>query len=42
LCSVGDPVARATLIAGPDPGASARYRFDIVLRGDGETAFFTD
>jgi protocatechuate 3,4-dioxygenase beta subunit len=42
LATVGDAVARATLIARSDPGASARYLFDIVLRGDGETAFFTD
>jgi protocatechuate 3,4-dioxygenase beta subunit len=42
LATVDDPVARATLIARCAAGASARYLFDIVLRGEGETAFFTD
>jgi protocatechuate 3,4-dioxygenase beta subunit len=40
LATVGDPMARATLIA--KPGGAASYRFDIVLRGAGETAFFVD
>ncbi len=46
--NAGDPVlqslpeaARATLIAPRiDAGADAVYRFDIILQGDGETAFF--
>jgi protocatechuate 3,4-dioxygenase beta subunit len=40
LATVGDPAARASLIAKVD-GAGG-YRFDIVLRGEGETAFFVD
>jgi protocatechuate 3,4-dioxygenase beta subunit len=40
LATVGDPEARATLIAKADGAGS--YRFDIVLRGAGETAFFID
>jgi protocatechuate 3,4-dioxygenase beta subunit len=40
LATVGDPEARATLIAKADGAES--YRFDIVLRGAGETAFFID
>lgn len=31
---------RGTLVARPDPSASGRYRWDIRLRGDGETVFF--
>ncbi len=31
---------RATLLAKRDPGGAALYRFDIVLQGAGETAFF--
>ncbi len=43
LATIADPKARATLIARKDEGApSPRYVFDIVLRGEGETAFFTD
>jgi protocatechuate 3,4-dioxygenase beta subunit len=43
LATVDDPVARATLIARRDEAAPAlRYLFDIVLRGEGETAFFVD
>jgi protocatechuate 3,4-dioxygenase beta subunit len=40
LAAIDDPGARATLIAEAD-GADS-YRFDIVLRGAGETAFFVD
>ena len=40
LATVGDREARATLIAKADVAGS--YRFDIVLRGAGETAFFVD
>ena len=40
LATVDDPVARETLFAKPQgPGS---YAFDIVLRGDKQTAFFTD
>jgi protocatechuate 3,4-dioxygenase, alpha subunit len=43
LATIEDPVARATLIARLDQWTPApRYVFDIVLRGEGETAFFTD
>jgi protocatechuate 3,4-dioxygenase beta subunit len=43
LSAIEDPVARATLIARRDAAApTPRYRFDIVLRGEGETAFFVD
>jgi len=43
LATIGDPVARATLLGRRDEAAPApRYLFDIVLRGEGETAFFTD
>jgi len=41
LATVDDP-ARAPMIAGQDPAAPARYVLDIVLRGEGETAFFVD
>ena len=40
LTAIDDPQARATLIAQAIGAAS--YRFDIVLRGAGETAFFAD
>ena len=40
LATVGDPEARATLVAKAD--GSGCYRFDIALRGAGETAFFVD
>jgi protocatechuate 3,4-dioxygenase alpha subunit len=44
LSAIDDPIARKTLLAVP-VAASARgviptYRFDIILQGDGETAFF--
>jgi protocatechuate 3,4-dioxygenase, alpha subunit len=42
LCSIGDEAARRTLIAekiAPQGGFTS-YRFDIVLQGAGETAFF--
>jgi protocatechuate 3,4-dioxygenase, alpha subunit len=43
LATIADPLARATLIARRDQAArSPRYVFDIVLRGAGETVFFTD
>lgn len=37
LQSIADEVVRATLIA--EPSAPREYRFDIRLRGEGETAF---
>ena len=41
LLSIDDPAARHTLIAtrrdGPSPPT---YRFDVILQGEGETAFF--
>src|SRR5436190_2646443 len=42
LASIADPVARRTLLAIPQPagGEGIVYRFDIVLQGQGETAFF--
>lgn len=40
LALVTDPAARATLVAGREPGAKAAYRFDIRLQGDDETVFF--
>jgi protocatechuate 3,4-dioxygenase, alpha subunit len=40
LNSIEDAAARKTLIAGKANGAAATYRFDIVLQGQGETAFF--
>jgi len=42
LATVDDPAARASLIAGREPGDEAAFRFDIVLRGEQETAFFVD
>jgi protocatechuate 3,4-dioxygenase, alpha subunit len=38
LAAIEDPAARRTLIAHPTGPAS--WHFDIVLQGDGETAFF--
>jgi protocatechuate 3,4-dioxygenase, alpha subunit len=40
LSSIEDPAVRRTLIAKRADGQGAVYRFDIVLQGDGETAFF--
>ncbi len=42
LASIGDHAARATLIAEKiaPAGGFTSYRFDIVLQGAGETAFF--
>ncbi len=44
LAAIPDPDARATLIARKEavPSDGAAYAFDIVLRGEGETAFFID
>ena len=42
LATVEDASARETLFARPEPGDPPRYGFDIVLRGEGETAFFVD
>jgi len=42
LAAVADPAARRTLLAARQGGASktALYRFDVILQGEGETAFF--
>ena len=40
LGKIGDEAARRSLFAAPLPGATPRYRFDVVLQGAGETAFF--
>jgi protocatechuate 3,4-dioxygenase alpha subunit len=40
LKAVGDPARRATLVAAAAPGPTSTFRFDIRLRGDGETVFF--
>lgn len=46
LTAIPDPEARATLIARKEaaaaPSGARAYRFDIVLRGENETAFFID
>ena len=45
LSSIEDPAVRGTLLArraegsGSQEGTPARYRFDIVLQGENETAF---
>jgi protocatechuate 3,4-dioxygenase alpha subunit len=40
LSAIDDPTARKTLLAVKVAGVIATYRFDIILQGDGETAFF--
>lgn len=42
LSRIEDPAQRQTLLATPQAGPDSRkaYRFDIVLQGSGETAFF--
>jgi protocatechuate 3,4-dioxygenase, alpha subunit len=40
LSAINDPLARKSLIAVPVGGAMPTYRFDIILQGAGETAFF--
>jgi protocatechuate 3,4-dioxygenase, alpha subunit len=43
LAAIHDRAARQSLQAElQDAGPPPRYRFDIVLQGEGETAFFTD
>ena len=39
LSGIGDAAARRSLLAVRQPGG-AGYRFDVVLQGEGETAFF--
>jgi len=39
LAAIGDPAARRTLLAARQDTGGA-YRFDVVLQGKGETAFF--
>ena len=40
LSGIEDAAARQSLLAKPVNGARARLRFDVVLQGEGETAFF--
>lgn len=40
LSGIGDPAARQSLLARPVDGTAPAYRFDVVLQGEGETAFF--
>jgi protocatechuate 3,4-dioxygenase alpha subunit len=41
LSKIDDGAVRRTLIAAPVDGASPpTFRFDVVLQGEGETAFF--
>jgi protocatechuate 3,4-dioxygenase, alpha subunit len=41
LASIADPAVRRTLIAErEEQGTTAHYRFDVILQGEGETAFF--
>ncbi|HEY3909741.1 MAG TPA: protocatechuate 3,4-dioxygenase subunit alpha [Stellaceae bacterium] len=40
LAAIDDPARRHTLIAALRDGSPPTYRFDIVLQGQGETAFF--
>jgi protocatechuate 3,4-dioxygenase, alpha subunit len=40
LGKIEDEAARRSLLAEPAGGAIPVYRFDVVLQGDGETAFF--
>jgi protocatechuate 3,4-dioxygenase alpha subunit len=39
LSSIEDAAARRTLLARPEDGGTALYRFDIILQGDNETVF---
>jgi protocatechuate 3,4-dioxygenase alpha subunit len=40
LASISDPAARRTLLARSEDGPRRSYRFDIILQGENETAFF--
>ena len=40
LSRIEDAAARQSLLAKPAGGAVPAYRFDVVLQGEGETAFF--
>jgi protocatechuate 3,4-dioxygenase beta subunit len=43
LNSIADPAARATLLAPREtaaPGEPPVFRFDVILQGERETAFF--
>ncbi len=40
LASISDESARRTLLARAEDGASRSYRFDVILQGENETAFF--
>ena len=39
LASIEDEKVRGTLLARPEAGGPKRYRFDIVMQGENETAF---
>ncbi len=40
LSAIADPASRQSLLAARQAGDPATYRFDIILQGPGETAFF--
>jgi len=40
LSAIEDAAIRRTLLAQPLASAIPTYRFDIILQGEGETAFF--
>jgi protocatechuate 3,4-dioxygenase, alpha subunit len=40
LASISDPSARRTLLARAGEGPLRAYRFDVILQGENETAFF--
>ena len=40
LTSIADPAVRRTLLARAEDGPSRAYRFDVILQGENETAFF--
>jgi protocatechuate 3,4-dioxygenase alpha subunit len=40
LSAIDDAAIRRTLLAAPVESTIPTYRFDIVLQGEGETAFF--
>jgi protocatechuate 3,4-dioxygenase alpha subunit len=40
LASISDPSARRTLLARAEDGSVPAYRFDVILQGENETAFF--
>jgi protocatechuate 3,4-dioxygenase alpha subunit len=40
LASISDPSVRRTLLAHAGEGSGRAYRFDVILQGEDETAFF--